>query len=106
MKDAAFLALKLSEKMYRACETKPPKSPFTYIVTKESNNLLSVKLCLPNDNLHCVKSVQSQSFSGPYFQIFPLNVEIHEFNPHIHSKFEEIQAWKKYESWHFLRNVD
>ena len=47
MKDAAFLALKLSEKMYRVCDTKPPKSPFTYTITKESKNLLSVKLCSP-----------------------------------------------------------
>ena len=31
-------------------------------------------------NIHCVKSVPIQSFSGPYFPAFGLNTEIYEYN--------------------------
>ena len=43
---------------------------------------------------HCVKSVQIQSFSGPYIPAFGLNAEIYGVNLRIQSKYGKIQTRK------------
>ena len=43
---------------------------------------------------HCVKSVEIQSFSCPYFPAFGLNTEICRVNIRIQSKCRKIQARK------------
>ena len=45
-------------------------------------------------SLHCVKSVQIWSFSGPYFPVFGLNAEIYPVNPRIQSKYGKIRTKK------------
>ena len=45
-------------------------------------------------DLHCVKSVCIQSFSGPYFPAFGLNTERHSVSLHIQSKSGKIRTIK------------
>ena len=45
-------------------------------------------------NNHCVKSVQIQVFSGPYFPLFGPNVEIYSVNLRIQSEYRKILTRK------------
>ena len=45
--------------------------------------------------VHCIKSVQVQSFSGLYFPVFGLNTEIYGENLRIQSKYRKIRTRKK-----------
>ena len=58
---------------------------------------------------HCVKSVHSQSFSGPYFPVFRLNTERYGVSLHIQSEYGKIRTRKtpNMETFHALlmRNV-
>ena len=42
----------------------------------------------------CVKSVQIRSFSGSYFPVFRLNMEIHSVNLRIQSEYRKIRTCK------------
>ena len=44
--------------------------------------------------MHCVKSVRTRSYSGPYFPAFQLNAEIHYVNLHIQSEGGKIRTRK------------
>ena len=43
-------------------------------------------------DLHCVKSVRSWSYSGPYFSEFGLNTERYGVSLRIQSEFEKIRT--------------
>ena len=45
--------------------------------------------------VHCIKSVQVQSFSGLYFPVFGLNTEIYGENLRIQYKYRKIRTRKK-----------
>ena len=45
-------------------------------------------------NIHCVKSIQMWSFSGGYFPIFTLNIEIYGVNLRIQSEYEKVRTRK------------
>ena len=44
-------------------------------------------------NLHCVKSVRIQSYSGPYFPVFVMNTERHFTSLHIQSEWGKMQSY-------------
>ena len=45
-----------------------------------------------SETLHCVKSVQIWSFSGPYFPVFGMNTKIYGINLRIQSKYGKIRT--------------
>ena len=53
--------------------------------------------------IHCVKSVQIRSFSGPYFLVLGLNPERYSVNLYIQSKYGKIRTRKNCKSEHFSR---
>ena len=55
--------------------------------------------------LHCMKSAQMRSFSGPYFPIFGLNMEIYSKNLRIQSDYRKIRTRKSFVFGRFLRSV-
>ena len=55
--------------------------------------------------LHCVKSLQIRSFSGPYFPVFRLNTEIYGVNFRIQSEYRKIRTRKNSIFGHFSRSV-
>ena len=55
--------------------------------------------------LHCVKSIQIRSFSGPYFPVFELNTAIYFVNLGIQSEYREIRTRKNSVLGHFSRRV-
>ena len=56
---------------------------------KRRANILYLRLSRFN-KIHCVKSVQIMSYSGPYFPAFGLNLGRYQVSLHIHPKFRKI----------------
>ena len=54
-----------------------------------------LRIGFSNSNyIHCVKSVQIRSFSGPYFPAFGLNTERYSLSLHIQSECGKIRTTK------------
>ena len=51
--------------------------------------------------IHCLKSIQIWSFSGPYFPVFGLNTDIYRVNLRIQSKYRKIRTKKNSVFRHF-----
>ena len=54
---------------------------------------------------HCVKSVQMRSFSGPYFPVLGLNMEIYSVNLRIQPEYGKIRTRKNSVFGHFSRSA-
>ena len=63
-----------------------------------ASDLLSCRLT------HCVECVQIRSYSGPYFLVFRLNMEIYSVNLRIQSECRKIQTRKNSVLGHFSRS--
>ena len=56
--------------------------------------------------LHCVKNVEIRVFSGLYFPVFGLNMEIYSKNLLIQFEYRKIQARKKSVFGHLSRSAN
>ena len=54
--------------------------------------------------VHCVKSFQIRSFSGPCFRVFGLNTQIYSVNLRIQSEYRKIRTRKNSVFGHFSHN--
>ena len=70
---------------------------FSICMTVTLNNLLQT--------ITRVKSAQIQSFSGPYFPTFSLNMERYEVSLRVQSESGKIRTRKNSVFGHFSRNV-
>ena len=65
------------------------------LIGREEHNIGCIK--------HCVKNVQIRSFSGPYFPMFGLNMEVYGVNLRIQSTYGKIRIRKNSAFGRFLR---